>query len=266
MLFTFTDNQSNYPPTSTLKTLLLFFCKEMFDVGDDINGGVDQAVDVAVAEHAKKKAATKKHQKSCSIKKDSRGKKASAETKEKEALLPAAAIAEEKEENRVLARALGDIDGGVAAEERETGTEATLPTLASSEPIGEVAETVTEATVPAPASAAATEEVSETVTEAEDMPGPALATEPRKKRGKGPKKAAKEESENKDITAMKVAPKKRGRKAAAVAAPNKEEEETEKKPGAKRGRKAVASVEEKREEEEAPELAVPEPEVSSSTR
>ena len=42
---------------------------------------------------------------------------------------------------------------------------------------------------------------------------------------------------------MKVAPKKRGRKAAAVAAPNKEEEETEKKPGAKRGRKATASVE-----------------------
>ena len=50
-----------------------------------------------------------------------------------------------------------------------------------------------------------------------------------------------------------------------MAAPNKEEEETEKKPGAKRGRKAMASVEEKREEE-APELAVPEPEVSSSTR
>ena len=69
----------------------------------------------------------------------------------------------------------------------------------------------------------------------------------------------------KDIAAMKVAPKKRGRKAAAVAAPNKEEEETEKKPVAKRGRKALASVEEKREEE-APELAVPEPEVSSSTR
>ena len=127
-----------------------------------------------------------------------------------------------------------------------------------------VAETVMEAMVPAPASAAATEEVAETVTGAEDMSGPALATEPRK-RGKGPKKAA-EESKEKDIAAMKVAPKKRGRKAAAVAAPNKEEEETEKKPGAKRGRKAVASVEEKREEEEAPELAVPEPEVSSSTR
>ena len=51
-----------------------------------------------------------------------------------------------------------------------------------------------------------------------------------------------------------------------MVAPNKEEEETEKKPGAKRGRKAVASVEEKRDEGEAPELAVPEPEVSSSTR
>ena len=50
-----------------------------------------------------------------------------------------------------------------------------------------------------------------------------------------------------------------------MTAPNKEEEETEKKPDAKRGRKATASVEEKREEE-APELAVPEPEVSSSTR
>ena len=35
---------------------------------------------------------------------------------------------------------------------------------------------------------------------------------------------------------MKVAPKKRGRKAAAVVAPNKEEEETEKKAGAKRGK------------------------------
>ena len=104
------------------------------------------------------------------------------------------------------------------------------------------------------------------VTEAQDMSGPILATEPRKKRGKGPKKAGKEESENKDIAAMKVAPKKRGRKAAAVAAPNKEEEETEKKPGAKRGRKAMASVEERRDEGEAPELAVPEPEVSSSTR
>ena len=104
-------------------------------------------------------------------------------------------------------------------------------------------ETGTEAVLPTPASAAAIGEVAETVTEAEDMPGPALATEPRKTRGKGPKKAA------------EVAPKKRGRKAAAVAAPNKEEE-TEKKPDAKRGRKATASVEEKREEE-APELAVP---------
>ena len=103
------------------------------------------------------------------------------------------------------------------------------------------------------------------MTEVEDMPGPALATEPRKTRGKGPKKAAEGESKEKDIAAMKVAPKKRGRKAAAVAAPDKEEEETEKKPVAKRGRKATASVEEKREEE-APELAVPEPEVSSSTR
>ena len=166
--------------------------------------------------------------------------------------------------NRVLASVLGDNDGGVAAEEMETGTEAALPTPASSEASGEVAETMMEAMVPAPASAAATEEVAETVTGAEDMSGPALATEPRK-RGKGPKKAA-EESKEKDIAAMKVAPKKRGRKAAVVAAPNKEEEETEKKPGAKRGRKAVASVEEKREEEEAPELAVPEPEVSSSTR
>ena len=158
-------------------------------------------------------------------------------------MLPAAPTAEEEEENRVLASVLGDNDGGVAAEEMETGTEAALPTPASSEASGEVAKTVTEAA---------------------DMPGPALATEPRK-RGKGPKKAA-EESKEKDIAAMKVAPKKRGRKAAVVAAPNKEEEETEKKPGAKRGRNAVASVEEKREEEEAPELAVPEPEVSSSTR
>ncbi len=128
-----------------------------------------------------------------------------------------------------------------------------------------MAETVTEATVPTPASSEPSGEVSETVTEAADMPGPALATEPRKTRGKGPKKAAEGEPKEKDIAAKKVAPKKRGRKAAAVAAPNKEEEETEKKPVAKRGRKALASVEEKREEE-APELAVPEPEVSSSTR
>ena len=105
------------------------------------------------------------------------------------------------------------------------------------------------------------------MTEAEDMSCPALASEPRKTRGKGPKKAAEGEpkEKEKDIAAKKVAPKKRGRKAAAVAAPNKEEEETEKKPDAKRGRKATASVEEKREEE-APELTVPEPEVSSSTR
>ena len=79
-------------------------------------------------------------------------------------------------------------DGYVAVEEMETGTEAALPTLASSEAIGEVAEMVTEA---------------------QDMSGPALATEPRKKRGKGPKKAAEGESKEKDIAAMKVAPKKR---------------------------------------------------------
>ena len=110
-----------------------------------------------------KKAAKKNHQKSGSVKKDSRGKKAATE---KEAVLPAAPTAEEEEENRVLASVLGDNDGGVAAEEMETGTEAALPTPASSEASGEVAETVTEAA---------------------DMPGPALATEPRKKRGKGPK-------------------------------------------------------------------------------
>ena len=122
---------------------------------------------------------------------------AATETKEKEAVLPAAPTAEEEEEeNRVLASFLGDNDGGVAAEEMETGTGAALPTLASSEAIGEVSETVTEATVPAPASAAASGEVAETVTEAEDRSGPALATEP-KKRGKGPKKAAEEESKKK---------------------------------------------------------------------
>ena len=76
-----------------------------------------------------------------------------------EAMLLAAPTAEEKEENRVLVSALG-----VAAEEMETGTEAALPT---------------------PASAAAIGEVAETVTEVEDMPGPAMATETRKKRGKG---------------------------------------------------------------------------------
>ena len=210
---------------------------------------MDQAVDVEVAGHTKK-AATKRRQKS--VKKDSRGKKAATETKEKEAVLLAAPTAEEMDEieDRVPASALGDNDGGVAAKEMETETEAALPTLASSEASGEVAETV-----------------AETVTEAADMPGPALATEPRKTQGKGPKKAAEGEPKEKDIAAMmKVAPKKRGRKAAAVAASNKEEEETEKKPGAKRGRKAVASVEERRDEGEAPELAVPEPEVSSSTR
>ena len=98
------------------------FYKQMVDVGDDAddaddtNGGVDQAVNVAVAEHAKKKAATKRHQKSVSDKKDFRGKKASTETKEKEAVLPAAATAEEKEENIGQASALGDNNGGVAAE------------------------------------------------------------------------------------------------------------------------------------------------------
>ena len=111
-----------------------------------------------------------------------------AETTEKEAVLPAAPTAEEEEENRVLASALGGNNGGVAAEETETVTEAAVPALASSEAIGEVAETVTEAA---------------------DIPGLALATEPRKKRGKGPKKAAGGESKEKDIAAMKVAPKKR---------------------------------------------------------
>ena len=67
-----------------------------------------------------------------------------------EAKLLAAPTAEEEIENRVLASALGDSEGDVAAEEIETETEAALP---------------------APASAAATKEVSEMVTEAEDMPG-----------------------------------------------------------------------------------------------
>ena len=58
-------------------------------------------------------------------------------------MLPAAPTAEEKEENRVLASALGDNDGYVAAEETETGSEAALPTPASAEAIGEVVETVT---------------------------------------------------------------------------------------------------------------------------
>ena len=93
------------------KTDIASFYKEMFDVGDDaddMNGGV-------------------------------RGKKASTETKEKEAALLAAPTAEEEEENRVLVSALGGNNGGVAAEEMETGTEAALPTLASSEASGEVA-------------------------------------------------------------------------------------------------------------------------------
>ena len=123
------------------KTDIAAFYKQMFDVGDDdddTNGGVDQAVDVTVADHVKK-AATKRHKKSAS----SRGKKASTATKEKEAVLPAAPTAEEEIENRVLASALGDNDGYVAAEEMETGTEAALPTPTSSEAIGELAETVT---------------------------------------------------------------------------------------------------------------------------
>ena len=71
-------------------------------------------------------------------------------------MLPAAPTAEEEEENRVLASFLGDNDGGVAAEEMETGTEAPLPN---------------------PASAAAIEEVAETVTGAQGMPGPAETEE-----------------------------------------------------------------------------------------
>ena len=100
-----------------------------------------------------------------------------------EGALLAKPTAEEEGEIENSGQVVSDNDGYVAAEETET--EAALPTLASSEASGEVAETVTEATVPAPASAAATEEVAETVTEAEDRSGPALATEPRKKRGKG---------------------------------------------------------------------------------
>ena len=82
----------------------------------------------------------------------------------------------------------------------ETVTEVALPALASNEAIGEVAETETgtEAALPTLASSEAIGEVAETVTEAEDMSGPALATEPRK-RGKGPKKAAEEESKKKDM-------------------------------------------------------------------
>ena len=81
---------------------------------------MDQAVDVEVAGHTKK-AATKRRQKS--VKKDSRGKKAATETKEKEAVLLAAHTAEEMDEieDRVLVSALGDNDGNVA-EEIETGT------------------------------------------------------------------------------------------------------------------------------------------------
>ena len=135
---------------------------------------------------------------------------------------------------------------------------------------------MTEAAVPAMASSEASGEVAETVTEAEDMPGPSLASEPRKTRGKGPKKAAEGESKEKDIAAMKVAPKKRGRKTAAAVANTEEEEDTEKEPDAKRGRKASAAKEEEqktteevpeeKKADEAPEEAVPEPEVSTSTR
>ena len=80
-----------------------------------------------------------------------------------EAVLPAAHTAEEEIENS------GDIYGYMAAE---------------------VTETVTEAALPAPASSEASGDVTEMVTEAEDRSGPALATEPKKTRGKGPKKAA----------------------------------------------------------------------------
>ena len=62
-----------------------------------------------------------------------------------EAALLAAPTAEEEIENRVLDSAMGDNDEDMAAEEMETGTEAALPTPASSEAIGEVAEMVTEA-------------------------------------------------------------------------------------------------------------------------
>ena len=102
-------------------------------------------------------------------------------------------------------------------------------------------------------------------------------TEPRVKRGKGTKRDAEEEPEKKDNTATKVAPKKRGRKAAATVADKKEQEEdTEKKPDAKKARKVTADkegkkkttdeVSEEKKAEEAPEVAVLEPEVSSSTR
>ena len=83
------------------------------------------------------------------------------------ALLPAP-TAEEDIENRVPASVLGDNDGYVAAEETETGTEAALPTLASSEAIGEVTETVTGALgMPGPAE---TEESSAQVQEVPALP------------------------------------------------------------------------------------------------
>ena len=75
-------------------------------------------------------------------------------------------------------------------------------------------------------------------------------TEPRRKRGKGTKRDA-EEPEKKDNATTEVAPKKRGRKPAATVADK--EEEGEKKT-------------EEKKAEEAPEVAVPEPEVPSSTR
>ena len=86
-----------------------------------------------------------------------------------------------------------------------------------------------------------------------------------------------EEPEKKDNATTKVTPKKRGQKAAATMADKKEEEEedTEKKPDAKRGRKVTADKEEekkttdeiseKNKPKEAPEVAVLETEVSSST-
>ena len=104
-------------------------------------------------------------------------------------------------------------------------------------------------------------------------------TEPRMKRGRGAKKAAEEEPEKKDNAdnaARKVAPKKRGRKTAATVANTEVEEDTEKEPDAKRGRKAAAAKEEEKKTteevpeekkaDEAPEEAVLEPEVSTSTR
>ena len=81
-------------------------------------------------------------------------------------------------------------------------------------------------------------------------------TEPRRKRGKGTKRDA-EEPEKKDNEATEVIPKKRGRKPAATVA-DKQEEEEEDKEGEKKT--------EEKKAEEAPEVAVPEPEVSSTTR